>query len=104
MRATHDCGMCDAPLRFNGMMDGVPTWRCTACNWWHISTDCCAEAKHKRPWTKFTLAIYALSALCAVWTACFMLVNGWFWVIPFCVYSAYCGGREAHRTWIEGTA
>ena len=37
----HDCGMCDAPLVFDGWQEEYATWRCTSCDWWHISKDCC---------------------------------------------------------------
>lgn len=40
----HKCGMCDGPLRFDGREDGYATWICSACGWWHISADCCADA------------------------------------------------------------
>lgn len=41
-KAKHDCGMCDAPLVFDGMEDGYSTWKCSECDWWHIAKDCCA--------------------------------------------------------------
>ena len=37
----HDCGLCDAPLKFAGVENGYRTWDCTACDWRHTSQDCC---------------------------------------------------------------
>lgn len=41
--APHDCGLCDAPLQFDGMSGGHATYLCTGsdCDSWHISADCC---------------------------------------------------------------
>ena len=37
----HACGICDAPIRFDGYDDTIPTWKCDTCDWWHTSKDCC---------------------------------------------------------------
>lgn len=43
MEATHDCGMCDGVLTFDGMDGPYPTYRCIGCGWWHIAKDCCEK-------------------------------------------------------------
>jgi hypothetical protein len=40
--ATHDCGLCDAQLVFDGMSGKYETWLCSECEWWHIAIDCCS--------------------------------------------------------------
>lgn len=39
--ASHGCGMCNAPLKFDGAIEGTDTWRCAKCDWWHTSAGCC---------------------------------------------------------------
>lgn len=45
-KATHDCGLCDGPLVFDGLdSDGLPGWRCNSCGWVHTSKDCCEPVR-----------------------------------------------------------
>jgi hypothetical protein len=49
--AAHDCGLCDAPLKFAGMAGEHTQWDCTdpECGWTHTSIDCCYDDADKIP-------------------------------------------------------
>jgi hypothetical protein len=38
---THDCGMCDGPLGYLGILGRYVWFQCRACGWEHCSYDCC---------------------------------------------------------------